>query len=199
MNNTARVNATNITIKDIVPKGFTIVRTNDTIDGNNVTWFVDALEAGKNVTFTIVARTNAIGNWTNEVNVTCDENVTIFNDTEIVKVLPVNLTVVKSADIHVVGNNTLVTFTIVVNNTGDINATGVNIKDALPKGFEFVEVTEGNVRVFHENTTTYSERKLQSLGRKFELVARKYCTLSVERERTDDLCRKSGACIPDEG
>ena len=147
VNNTSRVNATNVTVKDIVPPGFTVVSVSsgNKTEGSQISWTIDTIESGKNVTLVIVARTNSIGNWTNEVNATCNENSTIVNDTELVKVLPVNLTVVKSADLHLVGNNTEVTFTIVVNNTGKINATGVKIIDELPSGFEFVSVTEGNV------------------------------------------------------
>ncbi len=56
-----------------------------------------------------------------EVNST--ENVTVVDSNVTIDVRPVNLTVVKTANVTVVGNNTLVNFTIVVNNTGVMNAT----------------------------------------------------------------------------
>ena len=73
--------------------------------------------------FWIVARSNATGNWTNVVEVNSTENVTVVDSNVTIDVRPVNLTVVKTANVTVVGNNTLVNFTIVVNNTGVMNAT----------------------------------------------------------------------------
>ena len=128
-----------------MPAGFTIVDTLGTVDGQNITWNVATLESGKNVTFTIVVRTNATGNWTNVVNVNSKENNTDVGDSITVEVVPVNVTVIKTADVTVVGNNTLVNFTIVVKNTGRVNATDVVITDLLPDGFVFVNATEGYV------------------------------------------------------
>ena len=79
-----------------------------------------------------------------EVNST--ENVTVVDSNVTVDVRPVNLTVVKTANVTVVGNNTLVNFTIVVNNTGIVNATDVSVRDVLPGGFVFVNATAGYAR-----------------------------------------------------
>ena len=78
-----------------------------------------------------------------EVNST--ENVTVVDSNVTIDVRPVNLTVVKTANVTVVGNNTLVNFTIVVNNTGVMNATNVTVADMLPSGFVFVSASSGNV------------------------------------------------------
>ncbi|MDO5859145.1 right-handed parallel beta-helix repeat-containing protein [Methanobrevibacter sp.] len=157
VNNTSIVNATDVVINDYLPAGLVLdsigsnvtglVGDNSTLPNGKtlISWNIAEMVNGSAIKLWVVARTAAIGNLTNEVNVTSKENSTKINDTAIVKVLPVNLTVVKSSDLRIVGNNTRVTFTIVVNNTGKINATGVKIIDELPKGFEFVEVTEGNL------------------------------------------------------
>ena len=86
--------------------------------------------------FWIVARSNATGNWTNVVEVNSTENVTVVDSNVTIDVRPVNLTVVKTANVTVVGNNTLVKFTIVVNNTGVMNATNVTVKDVDQVNFD---------------------------------------------------------------
>ena len=48
------------------------------------------------------------GNWTNIVNVNCDENLTVKSDNASVEVVSINLTVVKTADKTIVANNSLV-------------------------------------------------------------------------------------------
>ena len=79
-----------------------------------VSWIIDRLNVGDVREFWIVARSNATGNWTNVVDVNSAENVTVVDSNVTVDVRPVNLTVVKTANVTVVGNNTLVNFTIVV-------------------------------------------------------------------------------------
>ena len=60
-----------------------------------------------------------------------------------VNVTDVVLKINKTANVTVVGNNTLVNYTIKVNNTSIVNATNVKICDVLPEGLTFVNATEG--------------------------------------------------------
>ena len=67
----------------------------------------------------------------------------IANTAEFTVLGEVKLEIDKTANATVVGNNTLVEFTITVNNTGTADATDVCVKDGLPSGFELVNTTEG--------------------------------------------------------
>ncbi|MBR1610359.1 MAG: DUF11 domain-containing protein, partial [Methanobrevibacter sp.] len=146
VNNTALVNATNVTIRDVLPNGFVFEDAASGFERNGqiISWHFDCLQTGAIERLWIVARSNATGEWNNIVNASCDENSTILGNNATVSVVPVNLTVNKTANVTVIGNNTLVNFTIVVNNTGNVNATGIEIKDILPDGFEFVDASDAS-------------------------------------------------------
>ena len=148
VNNTGIVNATNVTVADMLPSGFVFVSASsgNVTAGQKVSWIIDRLNVGDVREFWIVARSNATGNWTNVVEVNSTENVTVVDSNVTIDVRPVNLTVVKTANVTVVGNNTLVNFTIVVNNTGVMNATNIIVKDVLPGEFAFVNATAGYTR-----------------------------------------------------
>ncbi|WP_458456142.1 hypothetical protein [Methanobrevibacter sp.] len=57
----------------------------------------------------------------------------------------VNLTVVKTANVTTVANNTLVNFTITITNYGPSTATNVEVSDLLPQGLTYVEAGAVNV------------------------------------------------------
>ena len=145
VNNPARVNATDVILTDLLPEGFVFVNATEGYeqDGQKVVWYVGTLTSGETRTYWIQARSNATGNWTNSVNITCEENSTVISNTTDVEVVPIILTVNKTANITVIANNTLVDFTIVVNNTSRVSAFNVTVSDVLPNGFAFVNATEG--------------------------------------------------------
>ena len=152
VNNTAIVNATNITVKDELPIGFTFVSASagNVANGREVSWTIDNLANKTSISFWIVARSNAIGKWNNTVNVTYNENNTIPEDNCTVDVVPVNLTINKTAMVN--GNISVgesVTFVINITNKAIINATHVIVNDVVPKGFEFVKI---NVTGYNKNT-----------------------------------------------
>ncbi len=90
----------------------------------------------------IVVKTTKVGNLTNNVNVICDESDNFTNANSTVQVVPVNLTVVKTANVNVTEINGEVVFTVNVTNNGPGNATLVNVTDIIPVGFEFVESSD---------------------------------------------------------
>ena len=144
LNHTSIINATNVTICDVLPNGFTFVNATGVynITGQNIKWHFDTLKPGQIVELWITARSNATGKWDNIVSVSCNENATIITANATVDVLPVTAKITKEANVTVVGNNTLVKFTISVNYTSDVNATNVTIKDVLPDGFTFVGASD---------------------------------------------------------
>ncbi|WP_295113878.1 CARDB domain-containing protein [uncultured Methanobrevibacter sp.] len=177
VNNTGIVNATGVTVKDVLPNGFVFVSASagNIPVGQKVSWTIDMLEIGKPVEFVIVARSNATGNWTNVVDVNSTENATVVDSSVTVDVRPVSLTVNKTANVTVVGNNTLVKFTIVVNNTGVMNATNVSINDVLPVGFVFVSASAGNTTVGQKVSWTIDKLNIGDV-KEFVIVARSNAT-----------------------
>ena len=100
-----------------------------------ITWTIDELSGP--IEFNVTVRTSAIGNWTNNVTVNCNENKTLVKDNETVNVTDVILTIVKTANVTDMINGTLVNFTITVNNTSLLTATNVTVVDTLPVGLEY--------------------------------------------------------------
>ena len=106
-----------------------------TYDG--YTWYIGNLDAGDNVTLTIVARVMEIGNFSNYVEIfgygndtnLSNNNYTIPNITA----LPVvDLEITKEANVSgVVNFGDTVEFTITVRNNGPCDATNVNVTEAL--------------------------------------------------------------------
>ena len=145
VNNTGRMKATDVVVSDILPKGFTVVSApgNFSVNGREIIWKFEELDAGQHKTLTVTARSNAVGNWTNSVNVTLAENETVVNGSVDVEVVPVVLAISKYANVTPVGNNTPVKFTINVTNTAGVNATDVVVCDELPKGFVLVSAPGG--------------------------------------------------------
>ncbi|MBR4447850.1 DUF11 domain-containing protein, partial [Methanobrevibacter sp.] len=136
-------NATNVTIKDVVPKQFNVTGSSDSNYKNNVL-VIPKLAAGASYAFTITAIALTAGNWTNIANVTCNENKTVIEDNATVEVLPVvNLTINKTADHERIFVNESVIFTINVTNEGPCNATNVVITDVVPGQFRIVAYDEG--------------------------------------------------------
>ena len=146
VNNTGMFNATNVTVVDTLPEGLTFEGQDSNVtegvhfklsdDRKTLTWTVEKLTDA--IEFYVTVRTVAVGNLTNNVTVNSTENKTTVNDTETVDVVPVILTVNKTANVTVVGKDAYVTYTIIVNNTSKVTATGVVVIDSLPGGLEYI-------------------------------------------------------------
>ena len=140
--NNCNFNATDLVICDELPDG--LIFENDATSGyywdestRVISWNLTKLDAGSIVEYYVVVRTNGTGFRTNKVNVTCVENDTEVKNSTTIEVVPVNLTIVKTATPGEVKVNENVTFTITVTNYGPANATGVNITDVLDDVFKF--------------------------------------------------------------
>lgn len=150
--------ATNVTVTDLLPTGLTFVSgtpNNGTYTAATGAWVVPSLAAGATATLTIVATPTNAGVKTNVAEVTAsdqfDGDSTPGNratapgedDSASVSVTPnaTDLTLSKSINVTSpqVGDN--VTFTLTVNNTSAVNATGVSVTDLLPGGLTFVSAT----------------------------------------------------------
>ena len=140
VNNTGKVNATDVVVADKLGEGLTFVNAsnggvyNETT--RTITWIIN-LTAGETKYLYVNTTVSAYGNITNSVivgNKTFNKNVTV---PEIIPVKEVN-----SSDIHI-GDE--INYTIAVSNPGKTNATNIVIKDVLPEGLKFINASNGGV------------------------------------------------------
>lgn len=147
--NNGAVDATGVTVTDLLPTGYTYISsTVSTGAYNNATgiWNVGNLAHGASATLTVTARVNATGAYANRAVITGNESdPDPSNNESTVTPTPgtiqANLGVVKSVNIAapLIGSN--VVFTIAVNNAGPNNATNVKVTDLLTEGYTYLSST----------------------------------------------------------
>ena len=152
-------NASNVIINDTLPdnltygnwgivkdNGATIVESGIAIT-NGVSLNVSNITSGSYVSVWITATVNTdkLGNITNVVTTNCDGNKTVVSNSTDVEVVPVVLTINKTANVTKVSNGNLVNYTITVKNIGLGNASNVIIKDVLPENMTFRQQNWGIV------------------------------------------------------
>ena len=141
--NKGEYNATRVVVRDVLPKEFTFVKTNDTRFRNNVL-NIAKLGIGESYAFTITAIANVNGTYTNVANATCKENKTVVEDNATVTVKPVvDVIINKTADKERMFVEETVVFTVTVTNDGPSNATNVVITDVVPEQFRVTNFTNG--------------------------------------------------------
>ena len=120
-------------------------------------WIYDGtLAAGESSNLTIIFDTEKAGNLTNVVVAGSDEtpNETANNTTEVTNP---NLTVSKYANNGTVYAGNLTEYTIVVNNTGECDLTGVFVEEQAPDGLVYVDfVDESNKWTYDEETHVFT-------------------------------------------
>ncbi|WP_333696108.1 hypothetical protein, partial [Flavobacterium sp.] len=93
--NQGPLNATNVTVADLLPSGFNFINAIPSVETyNNSTgnWIIGNLSAGSAVTLTVEAQVNAVGNFVNTATVSGDEeDYVVSNNTASVAVYPVNV------------------------------------------------------------------------------------------------------------
>jgi uncharacterized repeat protein (TIGR01451 family) len=134
--------ATNIIITDLLPAGLALGNVNapagTSYNQTNGQWTIDSLASGASATLNLTATATTGGE---KINVATLTSLNQFdtnneNDSQSVTITPevANLAVTKDVDVATPDKNDLITFTIVVNNTGPDTATNVEITDLLPTG-----------------------------------------------------------------
>lgn len=151
--------ATNVSVGDVIPSGFTYVSgsiaggTSRSAAAPNLSWTIASLANGASTNLTFQAVVNATGNYTNVAQVTAsdqydpdstpnNENGTPYEDDEddatVVPTAVADLSLLKSVDNPSANVGSTVTFTIAVTNNGPSTATNVSVGDVIPSGFTYV-------------------------------------------------------------
>jgi large repetitive protein len=150
--------ANNVVVTDTLPAGLQFVSatpSQGTFEVISGTWSVGSIDAGDNATLQIEATATSGTSQNNDAEVTdvdeFDPDSTPDNntageddqDSANVNAVLVDLSVEKSVNNPTPGDNEVVTFTIIVSNASDDEATGVVVNDDLPAGLVFVSSTAG--------------------------------------------------------
>jgi uncharacterized repeat protein (TIGR01451 family) len=133
--------ATNISLKDLLPAGETLVSATPSAGSYNAisgVWTLSSLVSGSSVTLQIAATVNVYAPITNTATVTAAyQTDTDANPTASVTINPqeIDLTVTKTAASGTVNNGGTDTFTVTVSNaTGYTTATNISLTDLIPAG-----------------------------------------------------------------
>jgi uncharacterized repeat protein (TIGR01451 family) len=150
-NSTADI-ATGVTAQAVLPAGLAYVSdssggTYDNVSGN---WVVGTVSPSSSVTLNIITNATTTGTKTvtAEILASTPPNSNTTNYSATVTVTP------NASDIELLKNllagnanpsvGDLVTFRIVVNNLGPLNASGVRVNDLLPPGLSFISYTSSS-------------------------------------------------------
>lgn len=140
VSNVGKITA-DVTLTDTLDKGliFTGASGNYEYDSTTrtVTWNIDGLAVGQNLTFYVYATVDAYGVLNN--------TVTVGDNTVIRNVTVPEITPNKTVDNKNPNFGDNVTYTIVVSNDGAADAKNVVVKDILAPGFKFIEANYGGV------------------------------------------------------
>ena len=144
VNNNGPSAATGVEMTDLLPDGYEFVSSSETL--TNGVWTIGNLANGGSAQMTITATVLASGTYLNTASVDGEEEDTNpANNTDDATTTPtpqVDLAVVKTVDDSTPNVGMNVIFTIAVNNNGPSAATGVEMTDLLPDGYEFVSASE---------------------------------------------------------
>ncbi len=137
--------ATNVTITDQLPSGYTFVSAS-TSQGSYLSdtgvWTVGTLANGASASLTLRATVKSSGVYNNTATVTTsdqfDSDGTDNSASQSVTVQNSDINLAKSVDNATANVGQNVTFTVTATNQGPNDATNVVIKDQLPAGYTFV-------------------------------------------------------------
>ena len=159
-------NASNVIVKDIMPKGLKLVNYSVSVGNFNEViseWSVGTLDKGEAASLILVTKVLINGTFINiaTVNTTTPEknytNNIVNNTTNADPVC--DLVIVKSVNATKVYYGDLVKWTIKVTNDGPCDALNVRVKDILPKGLIFSSY-RASIGKYNEKTGIWTIGKL---------------------------------------
>ena len=135
--------ASGVRVSDILPVGLVYQSSSASVGSYaNGVWDIGNLANGKTVTLTIISKVGSTGSINNIVNVSGNEydiNKTNNVNNKIIDVPKAcDLQIIKSVNDSTPNYHKLVKWTIIVNNNGPDNATGVLVEDILPQGLVII-------------------------------------------------------------
>ncbi len=165
--------ATNVSVEDILPIGYTLGTVNNggVVSGNTITWSIATVAVGSQTLsyeVTLNAPTNAIGEYDNIAQITAmdqfDPDSTPNNDDgdqseddevlHIINAPSVDLEISKMVDKSQTFHGDTVVFRVIVGNNDAYEATNIGIEDVLPSGYELVSHT-ADYGAYNETTSTW--------------------------------------------
>ncbi|WP_109745330.1 DUF7507 domain-containing protein [Arcicella aurantiaca] len=179
-------NATNVEVKDYLPKGISIVRNTDfSLSGDTMTLKIGRINAGDSKIYTYTAKISSGGSMINKAEITkadqFDPDSEHGNGTGKGEDDEATATIGgESADLEIkktvsnrkpnVGEN--FTYTITVKNNGPNLATHVEVKDYLPEGLTFVNSKDfslsGTILTANIDSVKVGESKILTLVTKLQ-------------------------------
>ncbi|WP_433830070.1 PKD domain-containing protein [Flavobacterium anhuiense] len=168
--NSGPQNTSGVEVTDLLPSGYTyssFTATKGTYNNTTGKWTIGSLANGDSQTLQLTAIVNATGNYANIAEVTAsslpdpdstpNNGVAAEDDYATAATTPVSAVADLSLSKTVVGSNlspvfgATITFLIKVDNAGPQTATGVEVKDLLPSGYNFT-VYSSTAGVYDELT-----------------------------------------------
>lgn len=153
-------NATGVTVKDIIPVGYTLIPGSVSNGGTyqvasaTLEWKGLSLPTNSNIDLTFNAFVNPLGSYVNTAQITTSDlpdpdsvpnnNVPTEDDQDDAEVIFIGPSADLSLVKNVVAGNTTpvvgsqISFELIIKNDGPNNATGVQVTDLLPSGYQYV-------------------------------------------------------------
>ena len=135
-------NATNVKVKDILPKSLKYVSdsaTKGTYDPVNNVWNIGFMPHGASETLKLIVKTTQIGTFNNIVNVTCAERDWDLSNNVDNKTIHVDLYYTKEANATDVSAGENLEYYLTVFNKGNTDYTEeIQIRDTLPQGIKYL-------------------------------------------------------------
>ncbi len=166
-------NATGVSVQDIIPVGYTLIPGSVSNGGlyqvanASINWNNLVLASGANTNLTFSAFVNPLGSYVNTAQITASDlpdpdstpnnNIPTEDDQDTAEITFIGPSADLSLVKNVVAGNTSpvvgsqVSFELVITNSGPNNATGVQVTDLLPSGFEFVNYSS-SAGIYNEVT-----------------------------------------------
>ena len=160
--------ASGVNVSDVLPVGLVYQSSSASVGSYaNGVWSIGNLANGKTVTLTIISKVDKTGSINNIVNVSGNEYDINKTNNENNKIIDVpkacDLEVIKSVNDSSPNYHKLVRWTIIVNNNGPDNATGVLVEDILPQGLVIISSNANytNGKWFIGNLNAFSSKILE--------------------------------------
>lgn len=156
--NDSSIAATEVVVTELLPTGYTYLNyssSKGTYDDNDGRWEIGTVESGETEILVVDAIVNASGEYLNcaEITEMHQTDLDLTNNTSCIATVPIKLidleltvdVALSRGEISLSESSVLqpdagtdVNFTIIVSNEGLSTATGVEVTDFLPDGYDFV-------------------------------------------------------------